>query len=224
MRHNEEADNVIFLMVILVGLWAVFALTSCTPMPVQPEGAPAAQPAVQQPTAPSTACHSGAWCAHYDDLVSANLTPAMKSVPFGDLCPNGTNPLKFWPALFQATAEKESSFKWNEKYTESFPDAHGVKQVSQGLFQLSLDDAKRGVASCAGLSAVTILQPEPNILCSVGIMDQLIRANTKTGLRANLGRYWSTIRDAKVDARMKALVPDCFYIKKAVIEEMMDMP
>lgn len=188
-RHDDDWDDYVKMAIwIIAGTMLFIWVSGCTTAPVKE----AAQPS------------SG-----YDALVVNALTPALRAAPLGDLCPNGMDAEAFWPALVRATVDVESGGDPRQQYTEKFPDNQGKLQVSQGLMQLSLDDSSRG-PHCRAINAVTILEAEPNLLCSIDIMDQLVRANTKGTLRANLGRYWSTIRDGKVDAELVQLLPRCF--------------
>lgn len=214
-RDNEDAWNLIITVLIFIGVIALISLTSCTSMPVK-------QSLVAPPL--SEDCKDGTWCEAYDKAVLDNLTPALMAVPFTDLCPNGINPKKFWPALAKAVAYEESKFRAGTTYKERFNDNKGNAQMSQGAFQLSLDDAVRGVEKCKAINQTTILRFMPNLICAVGIMDQLARDNKMGTLRKNLGRYWSTIRDAKVDARLHSELPDCFHVKAEAVSEMRDMP
>lgn len=197
--HSREFLYGIFYGILLGAVWML--VTSCTSMPVAN---------VPKPVQMSQTCANGTWCEPYDEIVLAHLTTPLMTVPYGDLCPYGVNPKVFWPALMKATAEQESDLKLDNKFTEKFPDSAGKAQVSQGLFQLSLDDAKRGLEECKGLTQANILTAEPNIRCALAIMDQLVRERGTNSLRAALGRYWSSIRDQKVDPRLTELVPGCF--------------
>ncbi len=190
---------------IIGSLFLAFAFTSCAT--TSPQAVPAPP--------------DSAWT--YDGLVKAHITPAMLAVPLGDLCPNsdrGVDIKAFWANLLKATAFEESGWNTGTKYQESFADTAGKFQISQGLFQLSLDDSKRKGPGCKALNMATILQGPPNALCAIEIVDQLITANTKKTLRENLGRYWSTIRDGKMNGLMATYMPLCY--KLAVDMEMSD--
>lgn len=185
------------LMIMFAAIWALIQFTGCSAIPVK---IVKEEPVVVEPEI----CGDGKWC--YDEVVRGGLTPALRAAQPGVLCPKGS--ANFWPALVKATAYRESSWKVRTDYTERFPDSSGVRQVSRGLMQLSYDDEGRG-PHCKNLR-VSIYDPKTNLLCAVEIMDQLVRQNKKPSLRENLGRYWSTIRDAKVDGLLKTYVPECF--------------
>jgi hypothetical protein len=203
-RDDEDMWMSITMIIVLLGaVFIVFQLTGCVSAPVKP---------VEKAT-----CASGSWC--YDELVKEHLPPALMSAYFGDLCPSGADPKKFWPALMKATAYYESSYKVDTRFKERFNDSAGNAQWSQGLFQLSLDDARRGVAECKEITQATILEAEPNILCAIGIMDQLVLKNQFNTMRGALGRYWSTIRDKKVDAKLKEFIPECFSERPPLMQQ-----
>lgn len=185
---------------VLMGLF-VLLLAGCTTVPLTPT--------------PTT---TTGW--NYDNLIRQNLTPAMKSAVPGALCPNGANAEDFWPALFQATAHEESNYNLRLVYTEPVTkDNTGAPQKSQGLMQISLDDQHRGT-HCKPINASTILEAEPNLLCAVDIMDELIKRDEKGSLQADLGMYWSTIAKGKILASLKALLPACFSAQNDKLEMM----
>lgn len=172
---------------------AFFLIAGCVSTPVNQAPAPTPAPA--------------GWT--YNAFVAAHLTPEMLAAKPGDLCPNANNMglTQFWQAMVYATVDAESGGNPNDDYKESFASDSGTAQVSSGLLQLSLDDAKRG-GNCAGLSSANIHDPQTNLKCGIEIMADLL--GTRSTMRASLGRYWSTIRDGKTDAKVKAILPGCF--------------
>lgn len=203
MSNNRDWEIAVGFIVIFGILFLAFiAISGCTTLPAPAVGG---APVVVPPPSKG-APYANGWS--YDELIRSNLTVALRQVGQGDLCPKGAVPEKFWPALFKATAYKESSWKPATTYTEKFPDNAGNYQVSRGLLQLSYDDEGRG-PHCKDLKA-NITNPTVNLLCGVDIADQLVRAKRLSTLRGNLGRYWSTIRSGKVDPLMKQYLPECF--------------
>jgi len=134
----------------------------------------------------------------------------MRGANPGDLCPRYSSSIstQFWVALFKSTANAESGYNPNDDYTESFKANSGARQVSSGLLQLSLDDRSRGGACSAMTTTAAIHNGPTNLACGARIMDALI--GSRGSLRASLGRYWSTIRDGKINAQMRREVPQCF--------------
>lgn len=191
-QEPSDREEFVKICVWLIALWAVVFFTAgCASLPPPPQATGGSAPA-------------GSWA--YDSMVL--WSPAMGLADKGDLCPFGAPNEVFWPALFKATAHEESGWKPTKIYTENFPDSAGHYQVSRGLMQLSYDDEGRG-PRCVNLKA-NILDPKTNLGCSSDIMNQLVKANTEGSLRANLGRYWSTIQDGKINSLLKEYLPDCF--------------
>lgn len=190
------------------------SLLACTTTKVAPPEQPV-------PPLPGTQynCQTGQWC--YDDFVKERITPDMRSSDPGIFCPRykviGAE--MFWPAFEKAVSRAESGWNLAKDYTEPFPDNSGKRQISSGLFQISLDDRSRG-GDCADLSPQNIHGNGKNIACAMTIQNILL--GSRPTFQASLGRYWSVIRDNKnptdstkekavtlVDT-MKKYVPGCF--------------
>jgi hypothetical protein len=92
--------------------------------------------------------------------------------------------------------------------TEKFKANSGSRQVSSGLLQLSLDDESRGGACSALMSTAAVHNGQTNLVCGARIMDTLIGSHGTLG--ASIGRYWSTIRDGKINTQFRREVPQCF--------------
>jgi hypothetical protein len=134
----------------------------------------------------------------------------MRSARPGDLCPRYSSSIatKFWVALFKATANAESNYNPNDDYVEKFSANNGKRQVSSGLLQLSLDDKSRGGACSQMSTTAAIHNGQINLACGARIMEALI--GSRSSLRSSLGRYWSTIRDGRVNSQLRREVPQCF--------------
>jgi hypothetical protein len=193
-NEPTQWEIIVKLSVYLIALWALFQLTGCA-------------------TAPSTTTGGAAPGWAYDQLVADNVSTTLALAPKGDLCPNGALASKFWPALWHATAVKESGLNPRTNYTEK--DGN----VSRGLLQISYTDEGRG-PHCKDL-VHTIYDPETNLLCGLEIAAGLVKAGKLPTLRQNLGRYWSTIRDRKVDELLAEYIPECFH-DTAATQDMRD--
>jgi hypothetical protein len=146
----------------------------------------------------------------YDQFVAGLISSKMRSANPGDLCPRYSDAIstQFWTGLFRATANAESGYNPNNDYAEKFKANNGSRQVSSGLLQLSLDDKSRGGACSAMTSSAAIHNGQTNLACGARIMDALI--GSRDSLRASLGRYWSTIRDGKINSQLRREVPQCY--------------
>lgn len=106
--------------------------------------------------------------------------------------------LNFWAYLISIMAEKESSFRPETSYTESFTDSTGNFVVSRGLLQLSIESA-RGY-DCPVSVAEDLHDPELNLICAVKIMrrwvinDGVISGQQASGKWIGGARYWSVLR------------------------------
>ncbi len=140
------------------------------------------------------------WLSSYDALVKASITPTMLDAAPGDLAPSLSKAtLPFWLALLKATAKVESSWNPNDVYQENFKDAAtGQLALSCGLLQLSVGDNLNYPLSPA-LTPESIFVPAVNIQAGIKIMSTRILRDGSIPLRQSLGKYWSSIRDGKVD-------------------------
>lgn len=151
------------------------------------------------------------------DKVVSDFLPKM-----GNLI-NFQSSTKYWQSVFKALAFAESDFKLNSRYVETGlgKDAvTGVQNTSEGLLQLSYQDAK--YHSCefdwsvdkkldARDLSKTIFNLRKNIQCGMIIMNKLI---VKNGTYIfNSGNYWAVLKPnnsrhsvfkKKFDSYMKA--------------------
>ncbi len=182
-------------------------LSACSTIPKSSETLP--PPPFTSPQAPLIM--SPTWVPGWAAFVQSHLTPKLMKAPFSDLCPSGmVSAQKFYAALVKSIVYAESSYKPETVYQEKFPDSAGNRQLSVGLLQLSLDDAKKGTPYCKQMKALTDLKdPEKNLGCGLEIMDRLV--GTRASLQESLGRYWSTIRAGHpAAAKLKAELPECY--------------
>lgn len=118
-----------------------------------------------------------------------------------NFCPNYQNLNRsqrknFWVYLLSSIAFFESAFDPATKYTESFTDSSGVRVVSRGLLQLSIESA-RGY-DCVLQRAEDLHDPLANLACGIRILnrwvgrDGVIRADVD-GWKGG-ARYWSVLR------------------------------
>jgi len=206
----------------------ILLLASCThspsvPSPEPPPGSP--EPA-DAPTKLPEVCktlspikRSCVWTPAHAAFVEARLTSVILGTDPQSLCPKYASlkeKKKFWSALFEATSKFESGHWRLAKMTEAFVDSETRKlAVSAGLFQLSVGDVRRYKGpACQKLNADTLFSQEINAACAVEIFHALLAPlppfKKVADTRASLGRYWSTIRDRKVDGALKKGVPECY--------------
>lgn len=118
---------------------------------------------------------------------------------------NYNSTTKHWQAVFKALAYAESGFKLNCRYVEPpslGKDAvTGIQNTSEGLLQLSYQDAK--YHSCEFDWSIdkklhkdsmlkTIFNLEKNIKCGMQIMNKLI--GKKNHYIFNDGNYWAVLK------------------------------
>lgn len=113
--------------------------------------------------------------------------------------------LNFWQSVFKSLAYAESGFKLNTRYIEPpslGKDAiTGVQNTSEGLLQLSYQDAKYYKCefdwavdknkNASDLSK-TIFNLEKNIKCGLTIMNELVRQ--RGHFIFNNGNYWAVLK------------------------------
>jgi hypothetical protein len=106
--------------------------------------------------------------------------------------------MNFWAYLISMMAKKESNWKPETSYVESFNDSQGNKVVSRGLLQISIESA-RGY-DCPLERAEDLHDPELNLICTVLIMsrwverDKVISKQDSSGKWLGGARYWSVLR------------------------------
>lgn len=155
------------------------------------------------------------------DQYGADMMAVTKPVDAQEWCPKfsamtGAQRKDVFLELGYRMIERESSFKPETKYTESFDDSTGQKVISRGLFQISLESSKG--YSCGFKDAEELHDPKRNIDCGVRILNRWISRDnriggTVSGAHRGCGRYWSVCRNAsssrpKIVAEVKAL-PIC---------------
>lgn len=110
---------------------------------------------------------------------------------------------QFYLTLISAMAQRESGFKSESTYKESFKDAKGKNVISRGLLQISYESAK--AYGCELSKPEDLHDDNKNLTCGVMILnrwipkDNLIGSNKKGG-----GRYWSVLRESS-DSRAKII-------------------
>ena len=134
-------------------------------------------------------------------MAKANPADASFYCPkFGGI--NEAEKKQFWLTFFGAMSYRESGYKPETKYTESFKDSTGKFVVSRGLFQISPESANQRAYGC-GVKAdgSDLHDPEKNITCAVKIFGHWFVKDGYIGQSVNgshLGgaRYWSVLRNA----------------------------
>lgn len=108
---------------------------------------------------------------------------------------------QFYVMLLSEMARYESAFNPKAKFTEGFDDSTGKPQISAGLLQLSLDDAK--YYGCEFKTMNDLFNPRLNLRCGVKIMNRWVIedgviAKGYSNKNARGGaRYWSVLRRSK---------------------------
>jgi len=107
--------------------------------------------------------------------------------------------------LLSTMAEKESYFRPELEYKESFKDTKGRNVISTGLFQLSLESSQQKRYSCGFEKQSDLYSERGNIRCAIKILNALSKENGRLHGRVNGAwqggsRYWSVLRTTRADA------------------------
>lgn len=147
----------------------------------------------------------GSWTQFAEEAVKSSSLPKAVPTDIEKFCPayksrSEADRIIFWAGLISILARPESNFKPEASYTESFVDAHGIKVVSRGLLQISIESANQKRYSCAIQNPKDLHDPKVNLTCGVKILDAWIKTDlviaTYLGEKPiGGGRYWSTLRE-----------------------------
>lgn len=180
------------------------------------------------------------WDARYDDLIKKELEDKsiMDSVPSRmNFCPKWAGlskdaRVREFSLWLRAITVFESGIKLNSRMVETTMGTDpitGMQVASEGLFQLSYQDAKN-YEGCKGIDFKkdkgldakdlkrTIFIPEVQFKCTIYIMDRIMSKRTTENAIGDgsygLGRYWSVVRtNKKADAiktKMIEYKSNCF--------------
>lgn len=170
-------------------LLTLILLASCTTTP----------PVVDKPAEEKEYPLSGwKYTALAENAVRTYGTELLKAEPkdIADFCGNwkGIDRVKFYEAMLAAMAKRESAWDPTTKYTESFSDAKGVKVVSRGLLQISIESANQSAYKCNIKNANELHDPSINLNCGVKILNYWAKDGYLAKDKLGAGRYWSTMR------------------------------
>lgn len=163
-----------------------------------------------------------AWDKIIEEAIPASMLSTQVPHDVRRFCPrfyvmDAADKRAFWAYFFQALAGAEAGLDPTTRVRHTEPevavrdDVTGRMVRSQGLLQLTYEDAKRYGCDFdwdtdrklkSDDPDKTILQPKNNLECGVKILTQQIIAMHKP-LRSNSG-YWSTLRLGNPDYRMFA--------------------
>lgn len=118
-----------------------------------------------------------------------------------------------------AMAKRESNWKPETNYTESFTDSKGKKVISRGLLQISQESANQSAYKCEISEATMLNHPGVNLACGVKIMNHWIGKKDKYFGTDKLGaaRYWSVARNGSSKTYVQGKVRDmCLKLSKAL--------
>ena len=101
---------------------------------------------------------------------------------------------QFYVYLISAMAERESNFKPELTYTESFNDSKGKKVISRGMLQISIESGN--AYGCGFKTTADLHDAGKNLSCGVKILHRWIGRDQHIGPKQLGGaRYWSVLRD-----------------------------
>lgn len=212
-----------------IGASIVLLSSGCTQRVQQKQAAPRPIAVKQAPPTPietkRVELGGPAWDPGWDTLIERSLPSAMLSsrVPrdVRRFCPrfyqmSVTNKRAYWAYFFQALAGAEAGL--NAKSNVLHSDAQmgtdevsGQKIRSEGLLQLTYEDAKRYGCNFNWKTdrqlplhdpRKTILNPENNLACGIKILDNQIISQRKPLFAAS--SYWATLRPGSISYRVFA--------------------
>lgn len=120
------------------------------------------------------------WTTHLRKIVGASTLAGYPAVNMEKVCPNYHNlPVKHkpevWAQLISIMAKYESGFKPETTFTEpDIHDAKGIKVVSTGLLQISVESAN---SYGCGITFEGLKNWEKNLTCAVLIMEKNVARN-----------------------------------------------
>jgi hypothetical protein len=225
----------------LIPVCAFALLLGCGKQETAQQPTPAPQPAVKTaPPTPiaekKVELGEPSWNPQWDAVVEQALPPEMISAKVArqvrSYCPrfaslSEVDRRAFWAYTFQALAGAEAGLKPTSNVRHSDPEVAVVDSVTkrtvhqEGLLQLTYMDAERYGCNFnweqdkrlpAKDPAITILQPENNLLCGIKIMENQIVTQHKPLLVSS--SYWVTLRPGTMSyavfaKQMKNVPPAC---------------
>lgn len=161
------------------------------------------------------------WPKAYSDFIWTQVPQSLLAVKKIDFCPaygkfSEAGKRSFWATALQGIAKPESGWDRTNQYVETkmgIDPITGQRVRSEGLLQLSYQDSKNyQTPFCKSLdwsedkklplAERAITDPYLNLGCGLEISERLMRLhNDKSGAVYALGRYWSTMRRGKCEAR-----------------------
>lgn len=124
-----------------------------------------------------------------------------------ELCPkysslDESQRVQFWGVFLVAISKRESGYKPDTTYTESFKNSRGEKVISTGLFQLSYESASSSAYECGKQTTAKLKEPINNINCGSNIVAKWVKQSgyalgqvgSDTKNQLGCGRYFSTCR------------------------------
>jgi uncharacterized protein (TIGR02594 family) len=152
---------------------------------------------------------AGDWSGFVLDALEQHGAQLLDCVPsdIGDFCPafpgDKAGRKRFWLFLLSCIAEFESSFKPDDKFTES------TGEISAGLLQLSVGDGRN--YSCEFSTLQDVFDPAKNLSCGVRIMQKLVVQDSVIAGGNNKGasRYWSTLRPNRPRKPLETIKQRC---------------
>jgi hypothetical protein len=157
------------------------------------------------------------WTTFLLHELNASKLPDQMPRDAASFCPNYSRMSRsdrnvFWAHLVVAMAKRESSYKPDMQYKESFKDAKGRYVISRGLLQISQESANS--YGCRIDPASELHFPEINLSCGLKIIERWVvrdgQAMGSPGKNVGCGRYWSVCRSSsgsyeKIRARLRQI-------------------
>lgn len=220
--------------------------------PVKPaEPAPAPSQDIEIPMPAELPAPLSGWPSEYDAFLKTEIAkyPALQTIKASamkNLCPKfaTVDKTKAFAAVIYGLALKESSYvrtsMYLEKTFEELDAVTGLPVISEGLLQMSYQDAKwydgckfdwkkdkdahfadwknrKGKQTWQSINpSKDTIDPYKNLACGVYLFDRLLKNPKFAGMNAEdiLGRYWRAIRPnvflPQIIAQTKKKMPECF--------------
>lgn len=208
----------LWVLALFMWVWAAaIVMLSCVTTPPkveEPAPQPTATPVTTPPPVTSAVqlpwdgkhADSTKWTAHLIGELENSSLPSQTPPDLVELCPkykelSVNKRVEVWANLVAKMAQRESNFKPETQYQESFKDASGQYVISRGLLQLSQESAN---GYGCGITKATMLHDSfVNLSCGVKIIDRWVgRDKVAMGKVSNVvaernvgcGRYWAVCR------------------------------
>jgi hypothetical protein len=203
-------DTILSIFIVLMVVTMIFLLFGCaelTEKADKPQTLEMPEP-TSADTMPALAWGNEAWSQKLlGELKEEGMGQVATIADAKTFCPpyaklNPDQRLEFWATFMVGMAKRESGYKPETTYQESFKDASGAYVISTGLFQLSQESTRQKAYKCPGVTTQSLKGASQNIGCAVNVLAFWVKkdghaAGTEKDSKLGAGRYWSVARPSE---------------------------